>query len=527
MTVTYAKDCLPVYTVGAALSSLRIICRISDLTLQFRAIPYPVIIATYSHHLLLSDPTEMPIATKNIVTRFTAIPAAYYLILLWVLVFLKTRENISPYSGSMPVLLLSSLVFLVVLVGALAATPVTATGQPRFAWVFTLLAGAMVVYICHFLARVLTSFGYHLQPYDLAVVSGIYLALAVCAWWLLGRTVTPVRQMLFLFLCWAATSLVWWWIPIQQFPLDGDRSDMLPTIVSGVKAFLAGEYPYQWFTAGTHQTTLPYPPLMWLHYIPFVWLDLDPRWIMPPAQLFLLIVNWFAFRSLRTTAWWYYLVWLALNPFLFIRHDLHTWMLWPYVAFALLLGSQRRWLLSAVMWGSLLAFRKTLWFPYPFYAASLLWLADRQTAWRALAIATGLGALIIGPFFFASPNQFIESVLRFQGSVTLFYTDLPWNRVAGYSAGFTIAPLLWRLNLASAIPYLQVVSLSGIFFAFLWRRPTWAGVLQTMVAAFATFLYLNPQSEAYHYAPLLVITAYAALARQPDRTAYDGTAEPV
>jgi hypothetical protein len=283
-----------------------------------------------------------------------------------------------------------------------------------------------------------------------------------------------------------------------------------------VQAFLAGEYPYQWFTVCTHQTTLTYEPLMWLHYIPIVGLNLDPRWIMPVAHFLFIAVNWLAFRSLSKTAWWYYLVWIALNPFLFMRHDLHTWMLWPTVALTLLLFVQRRWLLSAVMWGLLLGFRKTLWFPYPYYAASLFWLAGRKSALLALAISAGLGALIIGPFFFASPSQYFESVIRYQGSVAIVYPELPWHRAAAFSAGFTIAPLLWRLQLAGTIPYLQVATLAAIFVAFLWWRPTVAGVLQTMVVAFAAVLYLNPQSEAYHYAPLIITASFAALACQDE-----------
>lgn len=59
-----------------------------------------------------------------------------------------------------------------------------------------------------------------------------------------------------------------------------------------------------------------------------------------------------------------------------------------------------------------------------------------------------------------------------------------------------------------------MVIVGAMFLWMMWRRPALAETLRIMGITFLLFLLLNPLIEVYMYAPLLILTAFALLARQ-------------
>jgi len=336
------------------------------------------------------------------------------------------------------------------------------------------------------------------------------------------------RRLLFLGLCWLVMSLTWA-IVVAAFPLHGDRSDMLPNIISTVRQWLAGNNPYRWYDVGTHRAPITYMPLLWMAYAPFVGVNLDPRWITPLAQIALLAISWVAVRGHLRAGWWGYLVWIALNPFLFIRHDAHVFLIWPFLAAALLCMQYRRWTAASVLWGLLVVLRTSLWVIFPFYLAFLWWNAGWRTAIKGGLIAAALILLITAPFLLGSWSGFIDGVIAYPRTVAQQMPTAPWLQVSNWTIAFSAVPLLYKAGLIPYIERIQMAVVGAMFLWMMWRRPALAEALRIMGITFALFLLLNPLIEAYMYAPLLILIAFALLARQTaqeERGVFDGGERP-
>ena len=437
------------------------------------------------------------------------------LVALWILMVFKQVEGITPLVFSATMKTCSTIAFLLLLIPALffPVDSVEKKAERYVAWAFPLFAGGLIVWILCFLARYFGRFGYHVSLNNLVTVGALFGGLAACGWVLTRQNMNSRRQLLLLGLSWVVVSLAWT-VPLHNFPLDGDRSDMLPSIVATARDLLAGQNPYRWHEVGTHRVPVTKLPMLWLTYVPLVALRLDPRWIMLPAQLALLGLYWIALRQHLTSPWWKLLLWMALNPFLFLRHDCHLYILWPFVAATLLCMLRRRWIPAAVMWGLLLAFRKTLWVPYPFYLGFLLWNVGWRTALRCGLITTLIALLIIVPFFLASPTVFVDGVMNYQRSVSQQIPNASWPQVAGWTTGFSFVPIIYLAGLSHYLELIQVVVLAVVFMVMMLRRPNLAGTLQIMSTALLLVLLLNPLIEVYMYAPLLIFVTFAALARE-------------
>lgn len=437
------------------------------------------------------------------------------LVALWVLMVFKQVEGITPLVFNATVKTCSTIAFLLLLIPVLffPVYNVDRKAKRHVAWAFPLFAGGLIVWILHFLVGYFGRFGYHISLSNLAMVGILFGGLAGCGWVLTRQNLSSRRQLLLLGFSWAVVSLAWT-VPLHNFPLDGDRSDMLPSIIATAKNLLSGQNPYRWHEIGTHRVPLTYLPMMWLPYVPLVALGLDPRWIMPLAQLMLLGVYWITLRKHLSSSWYEFLLWMVLNPFLFLRHDCHLYILWPFLAATLLCMLHQRWIPAAVMWGLLLAFRKTLWVPFPFFIAFLLWNTGWRNALRCGLITTLIALLIIVPFFLASPTGFIDGVINYQRAVALQMPNESWRRVAGWTTGFSFVPIIYLAGLSRYLQPVQVTILAVVFMVMMLRRPNLAGTLQIMGTALLLVLLLNPLIEVYMYAPLLIFMAFAALARQ-------------
>jgi hypothetical protein len=401
-----------------------------------------------------------------------------------------------------------SLLFSLVLILALFSD-VRAIGEDKpitswFTWMLPIAAGGSIIYSLILLVRMFGRFGYRASRNEMIVVGVMFAGLAMTGWLLTRRGFSTRRHILFLGLCWATVCLAWI-LPVRNFPLDGDRSDMLLNIVAAIRTWMTGGFPYQWHAVGTHRVPLPYLPVMWLLYIPFVVLGIDPRWMMLPAQLGLLVILWVALYRKLSVPWWAFIVWTALNPYLFIRHDMHVYALWTVVAATLLVMLRQRWIWAAVMWGILLAFRHTLWVPFPFFLVFLFWRVGWRTALLCGAIAAIVALFLLGPFVLTSPSGFLAG-LEYQRSVGRDMPTATWSQVAGWTTGFSLVPLLWHAGFSGHAELMQLAIALIMFAIAVIRRPDLVATLQLMTITLLLFLLRNPQIEVYMYVEVVKST---------------------
>jgi 4-amino-4-deoxy-L-arabinose transferase-like glycosyltransferase len=453
---------------------------------------------------------------------------SYYLIALWVLMAFKEVETILPLVLVLPVKMASTALFVLLLLLVLFGPLPSGEEKPKdqVAWIIPLLSGALALWFLSLLADHFARFAYHLDRQTLLWVAVLFGGLALVGWGLSWR-MTWRRRWVYLALAWLVICLTWI-VVLQSFPLDTKRSDMLPTITTAAKALLSGQNPYQWYTFGARRVPLVYLPIMCLIHAPTVLLAIDPRWITLLAQAGLVLISALALGKRLASKWWSYVVWLALNPYLFIRHDLHIYPLWPVVAAALLCTARKRWMLASLLWGVLIAFRQTCWILAPFYVVFLFWRVGWRTALRCALLIGVVALLLIAPFYLTSPKAFVAGVFGYQRAVAQQMPTAEWPTVAGWTAGFSLVPLLYKAGLARYFPRyiepLQLLVVGAVFAAMLWRRPKLAGTLQLMSVALLLFLLLNPLVATYMYAELIILAAFVVIVRQEQNETQDAPA---
>jgi hypothetical protein len=441
------------------------------------------------------------------------------LTLLWGLLLVMQIEGITPLVFSMPAKLLTTAAFLLLFGGTLwAIWKSEPASRVEEVWWLPLLGGFLIAGVLAFLPRYFTHLGYQpIGAVGLLVVINT-LALAALFGWMQRSEIAQGRILPFLLGCWLALAATWL-IPVQYFALHGDRSDMLPNIITACRTWLAGATPYQWFEVGTHRSPMPYLPALWILYAPFAVLDIDPRWMTPIALLGFLLIGWRAWKRHGGGSGAGYLVWMAVNPFLFLRHDVHSVVVWPVLALALALMLDRKWVWSSILWGILLGMRLTLVVLAPFYLVHLMHrLGLRAAAAHALVVLL-VAAAILAPFVLESPEGFVECVFRHRASFGARMPVAPWPRVAGWLSGFSLVPIFILASATGVLEYLQIAVVAMFGAAMLFLRPGLKGTLCLMAGALLSFLLLNPLIEVYMFAPLLILLAFAILAARSDRVA--------
>ena len=464
--------------------------------------------------------------TENKKSRFRLnyyVPYAYHLIFLWMLLFLKTVEAISLYAFNLHLKTLTSAVF----VGGFILTYFYKV-EPRehksrfvdITWLIPLISGFATVWTLRFLMHYFARFNYHVSVRSQLIVSLLFLLLSasyICFQHRINKLLNA--KILYLLVAYIAFSIVWA-VTITGFPLDAERSDMLPLIVSANKSFFLGDNPYRWHIVGEHQLPLTYLPLMWVGYAPFVALELDPRWLLLPAHLVLMTMLWFSHRPFSDNSWWTYLAWMTLNPFLFIRHEIQAYLLWPILALTLYAMTHNRWRSSSFLWAMLIVTRKTMWIIFPFYLLFLLYERGWRVAIQHFLAIIVVVSLIAGPFIIQDPNAFYDGIVGYFQSIAHQLPSSEWPQIAGWATGFSFVPLLYRLGF---VEYIQTIQMSSVMISFgvaVWMRPKMAGLLKLMSATLLLFLLFNPLVWVYMYAPVLFLLAFSGTPHQeiiPDR----------
>jgi hypothetical protein len=305
-------------------------------------------------------------------------------------------------------------------------------------------------------------------------------------------------------------------VVIPGLPLDGERSDMLPLVVSANRVFLGGANPYlTWHVAGAHRLPLTYLPALWLTYAPAIVANLDPRWVVIPAIWGLFALHYATLRRQLDTPWRVFLIWMALNPFVFLRHDIQNFPGWFFWAAALFFVVKQKWDIASLFWAILLLSQEIAWPLVPAYLVFLLVNHGKSTTLRACLVIGSLVALTLLLFAAPDPRAFVSSVIGFRHRITPQLPAANWSKVAAWTTGFSLIPALHLLRLSGHVEAIQLAGVLLTLVALVRQRPGLQASLQLMSYALLWFLLFNALIWGYMYGPLLILQGFACMARSP------------
>ncbi len=365
--------------------------------------------------------------------------------------------------------------------------------QPRSLRVLTLvfLLLSLALFIVN--ARFYKAFGYHLHLWATAAV---FLA-TITAVALAPKAKTLATATLASF---TAISL----LSIVSFPLNIQRSDMLPLLLAAGRSLLTTTDPYHLYTFPTETVFLTYLPGTLLAYLPATLLHIDPRLL---NLLFVLALALTLLRNIvpiyRDTFAALLSLWL-LSPYLLYRHELYTQPHWLATITALLLLARSRLTWAAILFGISISLSQFSWVLFPFF---LLFLRERHGTRAALlgcltAITTA--AVITLPFLLWGPHPFVFGVLSH------------WSNTLVSARPVNLS--FWTATLVGShhLQLVQALLLAALFAACVITRScrTFPGLLRSMSIALTVFILWNILVWGYFFLLLeLLLLLYLAAAK--------------
>lgn len=287
-----------------------------------------------------------------------------------------------------------------------------------FIWFF-FVAEVLLLTFCR------NSFGPYLSP--LAFYgSGLMLAMLCYRYFQAVPVVVntgpavPVRRQVFI---WVWNLGLWGWLALRlqkiivAFPIQIERSDIIPALQVYVARFLAGEKIYTPFHELGYTGTPGYMPLQWLPYVPAQVLGLDYRWLA--FGVLLLGMGAYTFRLLRQEKDLIPLLGKAALPALLLWAILVTdpstlgltveTLVYGYylLLMASLFGRSPAWQILGLLLCLLSRYALVLW--VPLYLLLLYFLGQRR---QALLVAGGVAAgvllLYVLPFLLQDWGMFLR-----------------------------------------------------------------------------------------------------------------------
>jgi hypothetical protein len=334
-------------------------------------------------------------------------------------------------------------------------------------------------------------FGYHLSiPVTLSLFACIGIALIYLLFW-------DASQDLLLFIALIAYFGTYL-LSIISFPLNSQRSDMLPLILSGCHSFLGGTTPYGYHTI-PHHLVFTYLPGMWMAYLPAAASGTDPRFINLICMVISVLILAYSSKGSRSYAMLLIPVFL-LTPYLQYRHEIYLDVLFLILSIIFFLYSRNRWIASSAIFGYALATYQFIWVIFPFGVVAAFRKWGIKKAMMGALMAFALALILILPFLLSSPEYFIKGVYSHWlfvdiPSVNLFYLVslvVPWNLVI----------------------FIQGIVMAVIFAAALQRMDP-ADCWGWMATALVLFIALNKVIEVYFYLLVLLLLVMHGISTYP------------
>jgi len=325
------------------------------------------------------------------------------------------------------------------------------------------------------------SFGYHL---DIPVTVFFFTVIGIALVFFLVRDALPDFLFFFALAAYTGTYL----LSIMSFPLDSQRSDMLPLIISGCHSFLTGVTPYG-YHAIPHHLIFTYLPGMWMAYLPAAASGTDPRYINLICIVISALILSNSLRDTRKSVLLLLPVFL-LTPYLQYRHEIYLGVLFLVLSVIFALGIRNRYLMSSAAFGYALSTYQFLWvlFPFGVIAAFRKWGIKKAIIGLLIAVAAAL--IIILPFFLHSPEYFIKGIYGHW-----LYVDIPTVNLSYLVSLF----VPWDLMI-----FIQGIVMAVILTAAL-RKMKPEDCWGWMAAALLLFIALNRVIEVYFYLIVLLL----------------------
>lgn len=325
------------------------------------------------------------------------------------------------------------------------------------------------------------SFGYNLNiPVTIVLFSLIGIALMV----LLVREATPDLLFFIALTAYTGTCL----LSIGSFPLNSQRSDMLPLILSGCQTFLAGATPYGLHNI-PHHLIFTYLPGMWIAYLPTATSGADPRLINMIGIVISALIVVYTDHNFRKCAFLLLPVFL-LTPYLQYRHEIYLGVLFLVLSIIFFFSCRNRWLISSAASGYALATYQFTWiiFPFSVIAAFRKWGLKKAVIGFLLAVSIFLAMIL--PFFLSAPEYFIKGIYGHW-----LYVDVPSVNLS-YLISLVVPWDLMIFVQGSVMAIILAVALVKMDPEDCWG---W------MAAALLLFIALNRVIEVYFYLIVLLL----------------------
>lgn len=451
-----------------------------------------------------------------------------YLMLTYLLLY-KEGESLLLGTTSIWAKLPSTILFIVLVALVLFSGKLPLAGRSLERALVPFSFGASLLFsfaVILFQSRYFGRYGYRLEPTAAALLglSSLATLAAAVAWarWQYSSTGSDGtdshhavnRPFMLLLAATGVTALGYWTAEILSFPLDPQRSNMLPVIEASARTLLSGSNPYRFYEMAGGTWPLNYLPGLWLPYVPLLALGLDPRWLSPPSLL--LLAGLLSRLSRGTSSATHALVLsgsVLLNPYFLLRHEAYTYLFLLLVALfcASMLWERRAW--SSILFGVILASRQTFLPLLPFYLWTLFTRKRLVEPLVHLLVVGSVAASIVLPFVLANHEAFRASVIDWH-QTALGYS---YAQAEGLLTTFNLSIFLFRMDLGSWLQMAQggALVLSLLFAAPFVRSPL-AG-LRAMSIALLVFLLLNPVVWTYLYMPLLVLLAFVVIGSERRR----------
>lgn len=289
---------------------------------------------------------------------------------------------------------------------------------------------------------------------------------------------------------------------------------MLPQIQQAIGGWLAGEFPYQvrYYPWPIH---LPYPPALWMAYIPVTLVGVDLRYTTLICLAAMGVVWFIQYNELakngRSTlvAWaWVLLVGAFYLSPLILRFVIqgHTAPYGMVLALLPLLLHFRRHYAVAILLGLLCAMRQ----PSVLFVPVLWWHWVKTQSWQKATLYAGVAGfsslLIYFPFISHDPIAVLWTPIRQYSTVgheTYLFNPAMILETIGFRNLFYLAGAHRLLSPAS-------VAVFGALFAWnLHRMKTAMDAIRVMAMVSLGFALLSPIPFYYEYFPVLVLLMQA------------------
>lgn len=333
--------------------------------------------------------------------------------------------------------------------------------------------------------------------FPLRIVFGIFAAL------FLVLVIRNPASLFWFFLLAVAYSFLQRTRFLNAVEIRTEFSDILPLIEQAGKNFLAGNDPYIFYSLPLN-LPLVYLPITWASYVPTLAAQIDIRFTNLAAEfgivlIFLSLVYKWRHLPAANLAFGYAAFLLVLPTAMFwdsfTAHPI--WWFWLLLSVRLLIA--RRFGLWAIAMGVTLATSQLALVVLPVFGIFVLRDIGLPRALLYFAILVGVALLIVAPFAYRNPFDFLNDTLLYYADLKnygkiLWEYDQRWQYILGFGGE------AWRRGFPDALRWVQgaLIVILAALYAFRFRNTT-TNVLRVATVTLGFFLLFSAVVWQYYF----------------------------